>query len=93
MHDFVKQALHKLRTEATTDEMRRAADDVLGGRKSLYNLFADRGFHGVDPRPGLPRTRPDGRADDRRGPRSPGWRARRRGRAERRLNVFTARVI
>jgi hypothetical protein len=44
MHDFVRQALEKLRTEATTEDLRRTADDVLRGRRSLYQLFADQDF-------------------------------------------------
>jgi hypothetical protein len=44
MHDFLKQSLQKLRDEATTEDMRRAADAVLGGRRTLYDLFADEGF-------------------------------------------------
>lgn len=44
MHDFVKQSLARLRDEAPTDELRRAADDVLSGRRSLYRLFGDEEF-------------------------------------------------
>ena len=44
MHDFVKQALQKLRADAPGEDMRRAADEVLGGRRSLYDLFADQDF-------------------------------------------------
>lgn len=68
MHDFVKQALQKLRSEAAAEDVRRAADDVLEGRRSLYRLFADPGFtelvHDQVSR-GLERTAAEMSAEDR----------------------------
>lgn len=41
---FLVRALQEMRDRAEDDRLSVAADDVLSGRRSLYNLFADDRF-------------------------------------------------